>query len=114
MEAGDFYASSGVRLKDVRFDAKARKLDVVVEPDSGASYRIDFIATLKNETSASALPTPEQTGIVVATVEGTEASYTLTGKELYVRALITSSLEPADPVWAKQKQQAWTQPVGFK
>ncbi len=80
----------------------------------GASYRIELHRHTQERNSASALPTPEQTGIVVATVEGTEASYTLTGKELYVRALITSSLEPADPVWAKQKQQAWTQPVGFK
>ncbi len=112
MEAGDFYASSGVTLKDVRFDSKTRTLSVDVDPTAGATYRIEFIATLRAG-EAKTLPSPEDTGKVVATVEGTHGEYTMTGKELYVRALITSSEVPADPVWKEQKQQAWTQPVGF-
>jgi hypothetical protein len=44
-------------------------------------------------------------------VEGTRASYTLKGDELYVRAVVTSSKPPAVPSYANQKAQAWTQPV---
>jgi hypothetical protein len=49
-----------------------------------------------------------------ATIDGTECRYTLTGKELYVRAVITSSEAPVNPVWETQKQMAWTQPVGWE
>ncbi|MFN9942737.1 MAG: hypothetical protein ACK56I_25055, partial [bacterium] len=53
MKAGDFYASSGVTLKDVRYEPRQRQLQVVVDPDPGATYRIDFIATLRPSMSAN-------------------------------------------------------------
>lgn len=53
-------------------------------------------------------------GQVLARVEGLEASYGLSGDELYVRALITSSQPPDRPVYEGQKRQAWTQPTGWK
>jgi hypothetical protein len=53
-------------------------------------------------------------GQVLATTEGLSAKYTLTGKELYVRAIVTSSKAPIDPSFKVQKQQAWTQPVGWE
>jgi hypothetical protein len=56
----------------------------------------------------------DDVGMVYATIPGTEISYTLTGKELYVRAVVTSSEAPVNPVWATQKQMAWTQPVGWR
>ena len=117
MEAGDFYASSGVTLRDVRYDAADKKLYVQVQPSDGATYRIDFIATLRapnSKPSEPVLPTPENIGKVVASVEGPVASYELQGNELFVRAVVTSSLPPSDPVWKEQKQQAWTQPVGYQ
>jgi hypothetical protein len=115
MKAGDFYASSGVTLDDVAFDSKTRTLRVKVKPEPNASYRIDFIATIQDTTddTRKQIPSLENTGRVVATVEGGEAEYQVKSNELYVRALITSSLPPVDPVWETQKQQAWTQPVGF-
>jgi len=112
MKAGECYASSGVSLEDVRFDAEKRTLTVAVLPEKDATYRIDFIATLKN-TNEKELPTKENTGKVVASVESTRGVYVMKGNELYVRALVTSSLPPKDPVWDEQKQQAWTQPVGY-
>lgn len=112
MEAGDFYASSGVELREVAFDAEERTLAVSVVPEEGASYRIDFVASLKSE-EGKGMPSPEAIGKIVRSVEGVAGKYTLTGKELYVRAVVTSSLAPKDPVWEGQKQQAWTQPVGF-
>lgn len=112
MKAGECYASSGVSLEDVRFDAEKRTLTVAVLPEKDATYRIDFIATLKNANEKE-LPSKENTGKVVASVEGTRGVYVMKGNELYVRALVTSSLPPKDPVWEEQKQQAWTQPVGY-
>jgi hypothetical protein len=121
MKVGDFYASSGVTLKDVAFNQATKTLRIEVAPDSNATYRIDFIATLKatdddraaNPIHAKELPPKEKTGQVVSSKEGTVAEYVLTGNELYVRAVITSNLPPADPIWNDQKQQAWTQPIGF-
>ena len=126
LKRGDFYASSGVSLRDVRYDQERRVLRVVVEPAAGATYTVQFIGSLKGVDTA---PQPleaaaeargrhrhrfsEKIGDVLAVVEGNEAEYTLTGRELYVRAVITSSLPPADPVWDGQRQQAWTQPVGW-
>jgi hypothetical protein len=34
--------------------------------------------------------------------------------EVYIRAVVTSDQPPADPVFDDQRQQAWTQPVGWE
>ncbi len=108
IEAGDFYASSGVELRDVSFEPKSGTLEVVVEPVSGASYTIDFIGTHGAEESTT------KPGRVLKSVEGTEATYTLSGEGLYVRAVVTSSLSAENPSFEDQRRQAWTQPVGWK
>ncbi len=111
IKAGDFYASSGVTLADVQFDAETKTLSLRVVPSPGAAYQTDFIATLKPDPAKP--DDQDRIGKVVATVAGTSAKYQMTGDELYVRAVVTSSLSPADPVFDDQKQQAWTQPVGW-
>src|SRR5207247_3118519 len=45
MEAGDFYATSGVVLDDVQRDTKELRLTIRAEP--GVTYKTQFIATLK-------------------------------------------------------------------
>jgi len=47
MEAGDFYASSGVTLKDVRVSPESSTLELEIEPQKDAKYTIQFIGTLK-------------------------------------------------------------------
>ncbi len=47
MKAGDFYASSGVSLSDVAFDKESKTVKVQVLPEPGATYRIDFVGTLR-------------------------------------------------------------------
>ncbi len=108
MKRGEFYASSGVSLKSVIYDEATKTLTVEVEPVAGAEYRIDFITTAD-------LPFAEndQIGKVVASEKGAKASFQMTGKELYVRAVVTSNQPPVDPVFKNQFQQAWTQPVGW-
>jgi hypothetical protein len=122
MKAGEFYASSGVVLDDVRFDSAQGELSVSIQSEADETFSTEFIASLKpanatlsqiDEPSAKPLD-PELIGVVVAKLEGKKASYKLTGRELYVRAIITSSAETADPSWKGQRKQAWTQPVGWQ
>jgi hypothetical protein len=127
IEAGDFYASSGVDLDDVRYDREARTLTVTVAPRPGASYTTRFVGTRRGydrtrrpvtDADGKALPVTgrysDDVGRVLATVEGTTATYRLAGDELYVRAVVTSSEPPENPSFAGQKAQAWTQPVGWE
>ena len=126
MEKGDFYASSGVVLNDVEFDSAGSVLKVEVDPVQGETYQVQFIGTLigydetvqrrlgKNGKPRRATGKySSDVGKVLQTTEGTSATYQLTGQELYVRAVVTSSAEPDDPSFEGQKKQAWTQPVGW-
>jgi len=134
IKAGDCYASSGVTLRDVRYDATSKILEIEIEPDGDATYRTEIVGTLKGVDTSSQAPPPlpkpkspdekvggrvsrrysDAIGKVLATQEGLKVRYQLTGEELYVRAIITSSKPPVDPVWDEQRQQAWTQPVGWE
>ena len=122
MEAGDFYASTGVRLKDVRFAGGALWLEI--EPEAGVTYVTQFIGTRKNydrsSTPVSAkdgkpLPVTRRyssdIGTVLAEVKGTSARYALKGDELYVRAKIVSSKPQTNPTVPGEVETAWTQPV---
>ena len=53
----------------------------------------------------------DHVGEVLARVEGLQPRYQLRGEELFVRATVTSSLAPENPVFAGQFRQAWVQPV---
>jgi hypothetical protein len=135
IKAGDSYASSGVTLADVRYDREQRTLSLSIQPTPGATYVTRFIGTLRGTSAAGGplvdaagkAPTDkagkplrvsrkysDQIGQVLATVTGLSATYKLTGNELYVRAVVTSSADPVDPSFSGQKQQAWTQPVGWE
>ncbi|WP_406693896.1 hypothetical protein V5E97_22930 [Singulisphaera sp. Ch08] len=127
IESRDFYASSGVTLRDVRYSPESRSLELEIEPDGDAQYTTQFVGTLEGYDSARKPVTDkagkalqvtqrysDDVGRVLATVKGTKARYELTGKELYVRAVVTSTKPPENPAFAKQLQQAWTQPVGWE
>lgn len=74
LEAGHFYASTGVELDRVQIEPT--RLTVYVRPRSNFKYTTEFIG---------------QDGIVLATVGGVQASYALSGGERYVRARVTDS-----------------------
>lgn len=128
IQRNDFYASSGVTLRDVRYDADLRVLRVEIEPEEGVEFTTEFVGTLENyDTSTEPAGTDAEgkpiratrrysndIGKVLATVKGNSAVYRLTGRELYVRAVVTSTRPPENPVFDDQKQQAWTQPVGWE
>jgi len=122
MEAGDFYASSGVRLKDVRRGADC--YEIVIDPEEGVSYTTQFIGTWKGFDRASepildkkGMPLAvthrysKDIGAVLTEVKGASASYTLKGDEIYVRARITSTKLKANPYIKGEFERAWTQPL---
>ncbi|MCR9247887.1 MAG: hypothetical protein NXI31_22895 [bacterium] len=122
---GEFYASSGVTLDAVQFDG--RDLQLRIRPRPGVTYRTEFRGTrrgydrsrqpVEHEGKARADLTwrySADVGAVLAVVEGLAPSYRLRGDELYVRAVVTASRAPDNPVWEGQRAQAWTQPVGWR
>lgn len=108
MKRGDFYASSGITLRDVRFDSKTGTLDLEIEGEPGVNYETEFIATLKDDSEN------DRIGKSMAKVKGVRASYKMRGTELYIRAVVTSDQAHVDPSFPNQKRQAWTQPVGWQ
>ena len=125
MQAGDFYASTGVTLKRCDFDSRRRALLLSVLPDAGVSYRIEFVVT-KSNARPSALGAAENrwdgpgVGVVEKRTSALEAEYVLTPDDAYVRATVTSSRAPRNPMKTNytgddvQFEQAFTQPVGWQ
>jgi hypothetical protein len=117
MKQADFYASSGVVLDEINYNAESKTLSLVIPAVSGVQFTTEFVATLKpttsnsNDSETSSLPAIEQIGKVVASSNSLTPSYTFTGTELYVRARVSSSALHPDPSLENQKQQAWTQPI---
>jgi hypothetical protein len=127
MKQGDVYASSGVVLKDVRFSSESGLLELDIAADGEATFTTDFIGTPiefdpasepRADKDGKPLRTTRkyssQVGQIFATVRGRQPTYKLTGKELYVRAVVTSSEHHPNASFKHQHQQAWTQPVGWQ
>lgn len=100
IERGDFYASSGVVLDEIKVDANAMTIEIAAQGD--ATYVTEFIGTRRGS---------DEVGQVLARVPGLYARYYFSGKELFVRATVTSTLPADNPVFKGQKRQAWVQPV---
>jgi hypothetical protein len=120
LEAGDFYSSSGVKLRRIR--AEENLLAIEIEPEEGVGYTTEFIGTRRGYDASSELLQDEEgnsvtrryseeIGVVLATVEGLSPSYTFDGNELYVRARVTSSRDKEDYYQPGEKEKAWVQPV---
>jgi hypothetical protein len=120
MERGEFYASTGVTLSDLRREGS--RLTLAIRGEPGVSYTTQFIGTRRGYDTAS-LAMQDTTGApvtrrysselgaVLAEVHGTTASYTMRGDEIYVRARITSSRAKANFSYGGEMEMAWTQPV---
>jgi hypothetical protein len=130
MARDDFYASTGVILKKLAYDRASGALSLEINPEPGAKYTIDFIGTPADyDRTTRHVPIPDRdgkpqrpitqysndVGKVLSSVQGTRASYKLTGKELYIRAAIRSDRRMANPPKGEgQNQEAWCQPVGWE
>ena len=116
MEAGDFYASTGVTLKEYQYDPAERTISLEVAPEEGGTYVIEFIGTLAADVDGVDPKNwnKEAIGRVLKRVDGTKAAYRLSGKELFVRAVVRSDLimaNPPDETMAIPQEMAWAQPV---
>lgn len=120
MERGDFYASTGVALEDVRFENNT--LEIKIQPETGVQYTTQFIGTLRDYQRAEAdrHENPEQIlqprysdeiGVVIDEQTGLKPRYKLSGKELYVRAKVISTKKLDNPIEDFQWEVAWVQPV---
>jgi len=122
MEAGDFYASSGVEIEEI--DVSDRGLGLVIRGQPGVEYRTEFIGTrrgydrektevaVEDEDGANVrFRYSEEIGQVLAEVPGVEPRYELAGDELYVRARVRSSRLKANPYSEGELEAAWVQPV---
>ncbi len=120
MDRGDFYGSTGVILRNVRFVDD--RLDIEIEPERGVSYKTQFIGTLEGyDDSVANLPSDPQRGPtcrysddigqILSEQAGCKASYRLTGREIYIRAKVVSTARHEHPVVAGEFQVAWVQPV---
>ena len=124
MEAGNFYASSGVTLSDVQRGPDRLAIKIVAEP--GVEYRTQFIGTRRGFNQASELippadPTSSRTlphrrysrdvGAVLTEVKGADADYILKGDEIYVRAKIISTKKKENSGVGAEFESAWTQPL---
>jgi hypothetical protein len=127
LEAGDFYASSGVTLDAITFDRKTQTLSISIAGEEGIDYVTEFIGTPINYDKTNRAVVDKQgqeiaatrtysadVGKVLVQVDGTSATYQLTGQELYVRAVVTSTKKHWNPSFTNQTEQAWTQPVGWE
>lgn len=116
---GDFYASTGVTLRDVARTTGHLRVEILPEP--GVTFRTQFIGTRR---AASLVGTPIDTlrttrrygagvGEVLAEVTGDVAEYRFNGDERYVRAKVISSRPYVDPATGKVNgsQTAWVQPA---
>jgi len=99
MEAGQFYASTGVILNSLEFDKN--QLSVEVDPETGVTYTISFIGCRKGKSAAEEFKS----------MEGTKATFELTDDILFVRCKITSSKLHSNPIESILYEMAWTQPV---
>ncbi len=107
MDAGDFYASSGVSIQNI--DNTARELSLTIIDQPGATFSTQFIGTRLPQDGKQVADS--DVGVVLATVDGLTPSYRFKGDELYVRATVTSSRQHPNPSFDDQAEQAWTQPV---
>jgi predicted metal-dependent phosphoesterase TrpH len=86
LEQGDFYASTGVRLRDYSVSGSEIKIDIAEETQSRSKYTVQFIG---------------KWGKILKEVASNPAIYAFKGDEFYVRARIIES----------NGKTAWTQPV---
>jgi hypothetical protein len=120
MEAGEFYASTGVALSSIEVSDAGLSLHIDGEPE--VTYVTEFVGTLAGFDS-TAHPVPDieglpvtrsyssEIGAVLAVVPGLDPEYRFSGDEVYVRARVFSSKPVENPVHAADVAMAWVQPV---
>jgi hypothetical protein len=103
LEKGDFYASTGVLLKDVKATKGALSVEVDAKP--GTHYTIQFWGSRPTGN------TQERQRVLLKEIKGTHARFKVTKKDLYIRAKIISDTPQNNPFQEGDVETAWTQPL---
>jgi hypothetical protein len=119
---GDYYCSSGVTLDEVEVGGGGIALQI--RPQEGVCYTTRFIGTPKgiDLSSAAVLDAAgaevrttraysEDIGQVLYESTQLSPSYTCTGDELYVRAVVSSDRLHPNPTGPGDFEKVWTQPL---
>ncbi|MFC4870646.1 histidinol-phosphatase [Negadavirga shengliensis] len=99
LEAGDFYATTGVELDEIRYENNTLTINAIQK--EGVEYIFEFIGCRTGDKETQ----------VLKEVKGVSADYQLEKDILFVRCKITSSEAQDNPVENMTSQLAWTQPV---
>ena len=132
MQQGDFYSSTGIILKKLKYDPEARKLSLEVDAEPGVNYTITFIGTPKDVSMNHTIPDPVvderslshpvsctyedlRLGSALKVINGVKASYRLKENDLYVRTVVSCDDENISSIDdGPVQKKAWTQAVGWK
>ena len=122
MEAGNFYSSTGVRLRD--FQRGTNSLALTIETEPGIDYATQFIGTRRGfdarsepvqrspvDTYPASRRYSDDIGVVLAEVPGPTPRYVANGDEIYVRAKVFSSKVKPNGLVPGETEVAWTQPL---
>jgi hypothetical protein len=122
VNCGNYYCSSGVTLNEVVRDNDRVALEI--QPREGVHYTTRFIGTpldvdlssevVRNADGELVRTTrrySEEMGQVLYETMDLHPSYTFTGNESYVRAVVTSDSVHPNPTGPGDYEKAWTQPV---
>jgi hypothetical protein len=101
MEAGAFYASTGVTLDRIAY--KGHKMSVSVKAEKNVRYTIEFVGVKKGEAMST----------VLKAVSGTSADFDMLPEHLFVRARITSTKKKMNPFQEGDVEMAWGQPMEY-
>ncbi|GJM31734.1 MAG: hypothetical protein DHS20C18_07350 [Saprospiraceae bacterium] len=99
METGQFYASTGVQLDEIKYENNLLSIAVSEEPE--IQYDIQFIGVRKGN------QVPE----IIKTVKGPKASHQVEEEWLFVRIKVISDQLKPNPFQVGDVEVAWTQPV---
>jgi hypothetical protein len=99
MEKGDFYASTGVELKEITHEDG--NLSIIINSEVNVTYSVEFIGCMKGDTNTR----------ILKVIQGKKGSFKLPSNLLFVRARIISNSPMENPVYDGQLEMAWTQPI---
>ncbi len=99
MEAGQFYASTGVVLNEL-YQSDGR-IKFEIDNEEGIEYTTEIIGIKKGDSRAE----------IIMVLTGTQISFDLGEEFLFARARITSSKLKDNPFKKGDYEMAWTQPI---
>lgn len=99
MEAGKFYASTGVSLRS--YELEDDEIDIDIKTEEGVTYRSELIGVKKGNMSSE----------VLAVQNGGNVEFEIPRDVLFVRVRILSSKLKENPFQEGDFEMAWTQPV---